>query len=182
MIYVTRGPVGLRSAVVPRDEQAASLGARARATGERRWEMPRLVSRHRAGGMAAVLVCLIGASMVAEAGAQEPPRTYDQALVDRWMTELSNWGRWGKDDELGTLNLITPEKRRQAMALARAGGSILGLALDGATAVDEIELSGVTVTIDLTDARAPRALAAVRAALREAIPKLIFTVSRRVPH
>ena len=24
------------------------------------------------------------------------------------MTELSNWGRWGKDDQIGTLNLITP--------------------------------------------------------------------------
>ncbi len=29
MFYVTRGPVGLRSAVVPRDEQTASLGATA---------------------------------------------------------------------------------------------------------------------------------------------------------
>ena len=28
-----------------------------------------------------------------------------------WMTTLSNWGRWGPEDELGTLNLITPEKR-----------------------------------------------------------------------
>ena len=37
------------------------------------------------------------------------------------MTELSNWGRSGKDDQLGTLNLITPEKRRQAQALARRG-------------------------------------------------------------
>ena len=26
----------------------------------------------------------------------------------RWKTEISNWGRWGADDELGTLNLITP--------------------------------------------------------------------------
>ncbi len=34
------------------------------------------------------------------------------------MTELSKWGRWGKDDQLGALNLITIEKRRQAMALA----------------------------------------------------------------
>ena len=24
-----------------------------------------------------------------------------------WMTALSNWGRWGPEDELGTLNLIT---------------------------------------------------------------------------
>jgi len=83
--------------------------------------MRRLVLRHRASRMAAVLVCLIGASMVADAHAQEQPRTYDQALVERWMTDLSNWGRWGEDDELGTLNLITPEKRRQAMALARSG-------------------------------------------------------------
>ena len=37
------------------------------------------------------------------------------------MTELSKWGRWGKDDQLGALNLITIEKRRQAMALARTG-------------------------------------------------------------
>jgi kynurenine formamidase len=30
--------------------------------------------------------------------------------VNRWMTELSNWGRWGKTDQIGTLNLITAEK------------------------------------------------------------------------
>ena len=30
---------------------------------------------------------------------------------DAWMQQISNWGRWGKEDELGTLNLITPEKR-----------------------------------------------------------------------
>jgi len=44
-----------------------------------------------------------------------------KAEADRWQTELSNWGRWGKDDQLGALNLITPEKRRQAMALAKSG-------------------------------------------------------------
>ena len=47
-----------------------------------------------------------------------------KADVDRWMTELSNWGRWGKDDQLGTLNLITPAKRRQAAALVKDGYSI----------------------------------------------------------
>ena len=35
----------------------------------------------------------------------QPPTTNDQ--INKWMTELSNWGRWGKDDQLGTLNLIT---------------------------------------------------------------------------
>ena len=44
-----------------------------------------------------------------------------RAQTDRWMTELSNWGRWGKDDQLGTLNLITQEKRQQALALAKRG-------------------------------------------------------------
>jgi kynurenine formamidase len=44
--------------------------------------------------------------------------------VAKWMTELSNWGRWGKDDQRGTLNLITPEKRKQALALVRDGVSV----------------------------------------------------------
>jgi kynurenine formamidase len=37
------------------------------------------------------------------------------------MKELSNWGRWGDKDELGAANLITPVKRRQALALGREG-------------------------------------------------------------
>jgi kynurenine formamidase len=37
------------------------------------------------------------------------------------MKSLSNWGRWGKKDELGTLNLITPKKRKQAAALVKEG-------------------------------------------------------------
>src|ERR1700739_1721761 len=39
----------------------------------------------------------------------------------RAMKELSNWGRWGNDDELGAANLITPAKRKQAMALVTEG-------------------------------------------------------------
>src|SRR6266850_2320535 len=42
----------------------------------------------------------------------------------RAMKELSNWGRWGNDDELGAANLITPAKRKQAMALAKEGVSV----------------------------------------------------------
>lgn len=37
---------------------------------------------------------------------------------------LSNWGRWGPDDQLGTLNLITPEVRRRAAALVTEGTSV----------------------------------------------------------
>ena len=41
-----------------------------------------------------------------------------------WFDTLSNWGRWGKEDQLGTLNLITTEKRVQAAGLVREGTSI----------------------------------------------------------
>ncbi|PYQ69964.1 MAG: hypothetical protein DMG01_28285, partial [Acidobacteria bacterium] len=37
------------------------------------------------------------------------------------MKDLSNWGRWGQDDELGAANLITPGKRKQAAALVKEG-------------------------------------------------------------
>src|SRR5678815_4045711 len=44
-----------------------------------------------------------------------------EAEVIGYYTSLSNWGRWGTEDEFGTLNLITPEKRKQAGALVRDG-------------------------------------------------------------
>jgi len=39
------------------------------------------------------------------------------------MTQLSNWNRWGKDDQLGAINLITPKKRKQAVSLVKEGAS-----------------------------------------------------------
>jgi len=60
------------------------------------------------------------------AGAPEP-MTRDQ--FDTLWDEISNGGRWGKDDELGTLNLITPEKRRLAAALVHDGITV-SLALE----------------------------------------------------
>lgn len=53
---------------------------------------------------------------------QLPPVKSEQ--MDRWMKELSNWGRWGKDDQRGTLNLITPKKRLEALALAKSGATV----------------------------------------------------------
>jgi kynurenine formamidase len=53
------------------------------------------------------------------------------------MTELSNWGRWGKDDELGTVNLITPAKRKAAAALVHEGVSVsLSRDTDSQKAID----------------------------------------------
>ena len=47
-----------------------------------------------------------------------------EATVLEWMTSLSNWRRWGEDDQRGTLNLITPAKMKQAAALVREGATV----------------------------------------------------------
>lgn len=56
------------------------------------------------------------------------PMTYAEevtkAQFDQWMKELSNWGRWGKDDQLGALNLITPAKKVAAAKLVSVGKSV----------------------------------------------------------
>lgn len=52
-----------------------------------------------------------------------------QAEVERYFERLNNWGRWGDDDQKGALNLITPEKRAAAVALARSG-RVVSLARD----------------------------------------------------
>ena len=51
------------------------------------------------------------------------PRTHQNDVL-KMMQTLSNWGRWGKDDQLGALNLITPQKRKEAAALVKEGLSI----------------------------------------------------------
>jgi kynurenine formamidase len=43
------------------------------------------------------------------------------AEFERIFESVKNWGRWGPDDQLGTLNLITPERVRAAAALVRTG-------------------------------------------------------------
>ncbi|MBV9173911.1 MAG: cyclase family protein [Chloroflexi bacterium] len=46
----------------------------------------------------------------------------DQLL--EWMQSLSNWGRWGPDDQRGTLNLVTPDVTRRALGLPREGVTV----------------------------------------------------------
>ena len=45
----------------------------------------------------------------------------DAHLVREWGRRFSNWGRWGEDDQLGTLNFITRERVLEACALPRSG-------------------------------------------------------------
>ena len=63
---------------------------------------------------------LIAATFV-DAG---PAQRLTKSDIDRMMTELSNWGRWGKSDQVGTANLITPAKRQDAAKLVTEGFSI----------------------------------------------------------
>ena len=45
--------------------------------------------------------------------------------------KVSNWGRWGADDERGTINFITPDVVRRAAACVRRGVVFsLGLPFD----------------------------------------------------
>ncbi len=73
--------------------------------------------------LAALAGCLLWfdtRSMESETG--RPAMTKND--VETMFLKLSNWGRWGKEDELGALNLITPEKRREAAGEVREGISI----------------------------------------------------------
>ena len=47
------------------------------------------------------------------------PRT--AAEFDAMFREINNWRRWGAGDELGTMNLVTAQKVREAAALVRRG-------------------------------------------------------------
>ena len=67
-------------------------------------------------------LCPIGARAAEEVTSTSTLR--NRADFEVWMKELSNWGRWGPEDELGALNLVTPAKRKAAVALVRDGVSI----------------------------------------------------------
>ena len=77
----------------------------------------------RLGVMALLLMVagLVGPFPAADAA---PLEMVTRAQFEAWFKEISNWGRWGKDDELGTLNLITAQKRKAAAALVRDGVSV----------------------------------------------------------
>jgi kynurenine formamidase len=51
------------------------------------------------------------------------PQAATREDFDRLMTELSNWNRWGKDDQMGAVNLITAAKRKHAVSLVKEGVS-----------------------------------------------------------
>jgi kynurenine formamidase len=63
-----------------------------------------------------------GAANAEQDGAPtEPPANPGIAEVRALAARCSNWGRWGADDELGTLNHVRPEDVVAAAALVRRG-------------------------------------------------------------
>ena len=81
--------------------------------------------------LAAGTVVMLAASWLLSPGgvpsAQAQPASNHNATredFDQLMTQLSNWGRWGKDDQKGAVNLITPAKRKQALSSVKEGFSV----------------------------------------------------------
>jgi kynurenine formamidase len=52
------------------------------------------------------------------------PKPISAAEFKALFQRLSNWGRWGPDDCVGTLNYITPETVRRAASLVQSGRSV----------------------------------------------------------
>ena len=79
-----------------------------------------MVGLRQSGWVGAVVLLAVSVTT----SAQDTGRVVTQADLDRWKVELSNWGRWGPDDQIGTMNLVTPEKRTAAATLVREGISV----------------------------------------------------------
>jgi kynurenine formamidase len=110
--------------------------------------------RHRMGHVGGLLIGLsLVVLSVVDTFSQSSRKDNRQTIVTaedfhRAMKEVSNWERWGKNDELGAANLITPAKRKQALALAResvtvslAHDIIQEAAPDGAAYLDRAVLN-----------------------------------------
>jgi len=63
-------------------------------------------------------------TFTAHPSTQEPNHLVTLETLKKWESELSNWGRWGKEDQRGLLNLITPDKTKQALALVKEAKTV----------------------------------------------------------
>ena len=77
-------------------------------------------------GIFSLLLTFLSSTVPVDAA---PAEAVSKVEFDQWMQDISNWGRWGKDDQKGTLNLITREKTLAAMRLVIEGQTV-SMALD----------------------------------------------------
>src|SRR5262245_40014464 len=64
----------------------------------------------------------VGAQVAAPGNTNRAPQSV--AEFEAMFKQVSNWGRWGKDDEVGTMNLVTNAKRKQAAGLVKTGQAL----------------------------------------------------------
>ena len=72
------------------------------------------------GSCVRILSTLLFLSLAVAIAAQPAPSSRaprNAAEFDELFQQVKNWGRWGTDDQLGSVNLITAAKRKQALAL-----------------------------------------------------------------
>ena len=76
--------------------------------------------------------------------------------------KISNWGRWGAQDELGTLNLITPQRVASAATLVKTGKTFslsVPLNADGPEGVQRVRRNPIhLMSLDGTDSDIERRL------------------------
>ena len=72
-------------------------------------------------GAFAALALLAALLSTATVRTQEARMPRTAAEFDAMFKDINNWRRWGADDELGTMNLVTAQKVREAAALVRRG-------------------------------------------------------------
>src|SRR5215204_5609517 len=76
-----------------------------------------------------VLVCLAILACGFTPSGQTPAPSGNRSPInadefDQLFQQVKNWGRWGEDDQLGSVNLITTAKRKQALSLAKCGQTV----------------------------------------------------------
>jgi kynurenine formamidase len=80
------------------------------------------------------------------------------ATVDALIRQVSNWGRWGNDDQIGTLNYLTPAVRARAAELITEGRPVslaLPLVREGLQPPGDVRLNPQHVMLQTgTDLRA----------------------------
>jgi hypothetical protein len=62
--------------------------------------------------------------LMKSSGGHPMPTSYTTAQIVEVLERVSNWGRWGADDQRGALNYITKEKRAAAAKLVNSGETV----------------------------------------------------------
>jgi hypothetical protein len=103
---------------------------------------------------------------------QLPQHKVTPAQLLAWEKELSNWGRWGPNDQRGTLNLITQAKSLAALRLAKEGISAsLHHFVEPKTTIDNnnmnVEFKHWNTTVDPKSGKPQGALDAITFAIHD---------------